>query len=311
MTEFELIRQAFLDRLPFRHPQTRLPAGDDASVHGVPDGFELVVSTDMAVAGTHWPQDFPLPQAASRAVNAALSDLAAMGAEACWLWCSVAAADGKAAAAIGDGVAAALAGTAIELAGGDTVLAASNCLSLTVAGLVPQGEAMRRDTAEVGEDLWLCGHLGKSAYALQQWQAGDHSQQVAKDFARVRPLLAEGQVLREAGVRCCIDVSDGLLADAGHVAELSGVGMLIDVARIPGYAHVAGLLGEQAAAHLVLAGGEDYALLCSAPQGLHDVLADMAVRIGRCTAETGVRAELDGEEIEPVRRGFDHFAGDA
>ncbi len=308
MSEFDLIDHAFRAKLPFKHALTSIASGDDASVHSVPDGFELVVSSDMSVAGVHWPHDFPLEHAACRAVNAALSDLAAMGAEACWVWVCAALKDGNAAESMGDGIAAAISGSGIELAGGDTVHAADNSLSVTVAGILPRATAMRRGAARDGDDIWLCGDLGLAAHALRQWQQGDRSAQVMKTFGDVQPRLSEGLALRHAGVRCCIDVSDGLLADAAHLAGASKMGMDIELASIPSFSQLERLLGRDDAANLVLAGGEDYALVCTAPATLRDTLSSMAVRIGRCRAGSGVRAMLDGVEIQTRNRGFDHFA---
>ncbi|HCS12609.1 MAG TPA: thiamine-phosphate kinase [Zetaproteobacteria bacterium] len=308
MNEFDLIDRAFRQKLHFKHSLTRIPGGDDASVHAVPAGLELVVSTDMSLAGVHWPHDFPLEHAACRAVNAALSDLAAMGAEACWVWVCAVLRDAAAGGQMGDGIAAALAGSGIELAGGDTVHAADNSLAVTVAGVVPQGKAMRRDRAQAGDDIWLCGRLGFAALALERWQGGDHSDDAVRAFADVQPLIAQGVALRKAGVRCCIDVSDGLLADAAHLAEQSCVGMEIDISAIPSLAELQQHVDPDDAAGLVLGGGEDYALLCTAPESLRDSLSAHAVRIGRCVAGGSVRALRHGPGIASSRRGFDHFA---
>jgi len=307
MSEFDLIDRAFRAKLPFKHSLTTIAAGDDASVHAVPAGFELVVSTDMSLAGVHWPHDFPLPLAASRAVNSALSDLAAMGAEPCWIWCCAALCDAQAAEAMGDGIALALQDSGIELAGGDTVHASQNSLSVTVAGIVPAGTAMRRDTANADDDLWLCGDLGTAAEALRCWQQGDHAAAVIQAFGTIQPRFADGIALREAGVRCCIDVSDGLLADAAHLAGGSGVGMQIELSSIASFGILAQRLNTQDAANLVLGGGEDYALLCAAPAALRETLAGFAVRIGRCTKQQGVQALLHGETITAQKRGYDHF----
>jgi len=308
MNEFDLIDHAFRQKLSFIHSLTSIPLGDDASVHAVPVDHELVVSTDMSIAGVHWPHDFPLQDAACRAVNAALSDLAAMGAEACWVWCCAALKDGAAAELMGEGIAAALSGSGIELAGGDTVHAAENSLSVTVAGIVPKGQAMRRGTARIGDDIWLCGRLGFSALGLRRWQQGERTEAAVNAFRDVKPLLSEGVDLRKAGVSCCIDVSDGLLADAGHLADASCVGMEIEVSRIPSYIELADQLDSETATSLVLAGGEDYALVCTAPPGLRDVLSAIAARIGHCVEGSRVRALLDGVETHPPQRGFDHFA---
>lgn len=312
MGEFELIDRAFRHPASFRHPLTIVANGDDASVHAIPDmpaGMQLVVSTDMSVAGVHWPHDYPLEQAARRAVNAALSDLAAMGAEACWIWVCAGLVDEQAGEAMGGGIAMALQGTGIELAGGDTVRAGHNSLSVTVAGLLPGESAMRRDTAAVDHEVWLVGRLGFAAQALEHWQHGDRTDAAIEAFAAVSPLLAEGVKLRKAGVRCCIDVSDGLLADARHIAEASGVGMMIELTRIPSFASLSRDVGEEKAASLVLAGGEDYALLCTAPASLHDSLREVGVCIGGCTGFAGeVLARNDGVEMTHHGKGFDHFA---
>ena len=308
VNEFDLIEHAFRQQHSFQHALTRVPNGDDASVHDVPDGMQLAVSTDMSLAGVHWPHDFPLQFAARRAVNAALSDLAAMGAEACWIWVCAGLRDIRAGEAMGKGIALALHGTGIELAGGDTVHASQDSLSVTVAGLVPVNGAMRRDAAAAGEEVWLCGRLGRAAMALERWQQGERSDQVVNDFANVVPMLAEGVALREAGVRCCIDVSDGLLADAQHLADDSGVGMDIELPRIPCMNELSQSLGNEAAARLVLAGGEDYGLLFTAPATLHDSLKDIGVCIGACTGSAGeVVAWQNGVAAHVPQRGFDHF----
>ncbi len=308
MHEFELIRQAFRRKAPFIHPSTRLSNGDDASVHTLPAACDLVVSSDMSMAGVHWPHDFPLADAACRAVNAALSDLAAMGAEACWLWCCAAVADAQSAEQMGAGIAMALADRDIELAGGDTVHAEINSLSVTVAGMLPKGKAMRRDAACVGDDVWLCGHAGLAAYALQQWQQGNRSQEGIRAFREITPQLDAGIQLREIGVCCCIDVSDGLLADAGHVAAASVVGIEIAVEKVPGFFALCAFLSRNEALELLLSGGEDYALLFTASENLREHLTALATRIGRCTPGSGVKATLDGKNINMIRRGYDHFS---
>jgi len=306
--EFDLIDHAFRKKAPFIHRATQLANGDDASVHAIPAGFELVLSTDMSVADTHWPLDFPLKDAACRAVNAALSDLAAMGAEACWVWCCAALTDVAAGEEMGDGVAMALKNRAIELAGGDTVHAPINSLSVTVSGIVPEGSAMRRDAACAGDGVWLCGNAGLAAFALQRWQQGSRSGQEISAFQQVKPLLNEGIVLRKAGVRCCIDVSDGLLADAGHLADASSVAIEIETEKVPGFDALCRFLPRDEAAQLALTGGEDYALLFTAAMNLGDELKPWATCIGRCTAGAGVRTTLEGRPIELKQQGYEHFA---
>ncbi len=306
-SEFELIEQAFRRHSPPAHPMTRVANGDDASVHEIPPDMELVISTDTSVAGIHWPDDFPLDQAADRAVCAALSDLAAMGAEACWLWLSVLAKAAADAEIMGKGVNAALNRYSVELAGGDTVAAPVNALCLTVGGVLPKGAAMRRDSAKFGDDLWLCGMTGRSALGLRQWQEGQHDGRFVLDFCRVEPLLKEGIRLRELGVKCCIDVSDGLLQDAGHVARASGVGMSVNLESLPGWQEVISEVSYEQALSSVLAGGEDYALLFTVPVDLRSKLETLAERIGSCSQGSCVEVLHDGQAIQAPMKGFDHF----
>ncbi|MDQ6966141.1 MAG: thiamine-phosphate kinase, partial [Mariprofundaceae bacterium] len=154
---------------------------------------------------------------------------------------------------------------------------------------------------------WLCGELGLAAEALHCWQQGDQSTAVMQAFGEVQPRFVDGIRLREAGVRCCIDVSDGLLADATHLAEDSGVGMQFELSPIASFGTLAQRLNTQDAANLVLAGGEDYALLCTAPAGLREKLSEFAVCIGCCTKQQGVQVLLHGETITAEKRGYDHF----
>ncbi len=307
MGEFEMIEHAFRRRVPFRHKFTRLSNGDDASIHVVPEGQELVMSTDISMAGKHWPEDFPLHDAACRSVNAALSDLAAMGATPAWMWLGVMAACPDDADRMGQGVAMALSSLSMELAGGDTICSPVNALSVTVTGLLPEGSGMRRDAALVGQDIWLCGQAGFSAYGLRQWQQGKHEGEYVPYFRDVRPLLNEGTRLRELGVACCIDVSDGLCSDAEHVANASGVSVSLRLEKVPGFPALSLEVGAQEAIRLVLSGGEDYSLLFVAPIEQRKHLQSFAARIGECGKGSGVHVTLDGQHISLENKGYDHF----
>jgi len=303
--EFDLIENCFKGRGGSSKPFTRLGIGDDASIHRPAPGMELVVSTDTSVESVHWPQDLPLSLAADRAVCAAISDLAAMGAEPVCAWLNVMAKDGEAVRAIGEGATAALARHDVELAGGDTCRSPVNALSISVAGELPEGTAMRRDFANTSDRLWLAGRLGWHALALNRWLAGERGEDILNDL-RVKPLLDVGRQLRRLGVRCCIDVSDGLLQDAGHLAVCSGLAIDIDLENIPDWSPLSSRAGEAAALQAIAHGGEDYALLFTAPENLN--LPDgLAVEIGRCRPGEGVRLLQKGEMVDVKRKGFDHF----
>jgi len=305
--EFQLIEQHF--KGTYQHPFTLLANGDDASMHAIPEGDALVVSTDAAVMGVHWPEDFPLQQAADRAVCAALSDLAAMGAEATWLWSSVFLQQPAQGQEMAAGIQAACQRYHVEIAGGDTVRAPYPALNLTVAGLVPKQQAMRRDAANIGDDVWLWGDTGHAALGLQQWMQGLRDTSFIDAFRHVKPQLKAGMRLRKMGVRCCIDSSDGLLQDAQHIAHASGLQLSIHIENLNLSLLMQTLTDTEQAISFLLTGGEDYALVFCAPQSMRQQLQKMSCYcIGQCHEGSGVQvwhhAKLQSFSIQ----GYDHFA---
>ncbi len=305
--EFTLIDTCFKGQGGSSNAFTRLGIGDDASIHCPKPGMELVMSTDTSVEGVHWPQDYPLDKAADRAVCSALSDLAAMGAEPLCAWLNVSASGSEAVQEMGLGATRALRRYNVELAGGDTCRSPVNALSATVAGQLPEGTAMRRSQARASDLLWLIGRLGFHALGLQQWLAGNQEGEFTPHFDELKPKLQAGVRLRELGVKCCIDVSDGLLQDAGHLADASHISMDIEITSVPGWQLLSSQAGEASALQAVAHGGEDYALLFTAPADLQ--LPDgLAVKIGHCCEGSGVRLLQSGRLIKVEKAGFDHFA---
>jgi len=307
MSEFDLIWNAFLQGAPRPHADTSVVNGDDASVHSIPKDMELVISTDTSIVEVHWPRELPLDQAADRAICAALSDLAAMGAEPRWAWLAVTAGSAAELEEVGRGVNAALERYGVELAGGDTTRGYLTSLTITVGGVLPKGSAMLRSAASAGDGVWLIGRAGFASLGLKQWQAGMDEGYFKAYFAEIKPRLDEGIKLRELGIRCCIDVSDGVVADAGHIAEASGVRMELDLSLFPGWKKLCHKVGEKIAASAVAGGGEDYALIFTAPESLRWI-DSFATRIGRCAKGSGVTLLLDGEVVEGLDPGYDHFA---
>lgn len=305
--EFTLIDTCFKGQGGSSNAFTRLGIGDDASVHQLKTGMELVISTDTSVEGVHWPQDYPLDKAADRAVCSALSDLAAMGAEPLCAWLNVTARDNEAVSLMGLGSTAALGRYDVELVGGDTCRSPLNTLSVTVAGQLPEESAMRRDQAEATDSIWLVGRLGFHALGLQQFQAGNHEGEFVACFDEIKPQLEAGVRLRELGVKCCIDVSDGLLQDADHLADSSHIGMDIEITSVPDWQFLNSKAGEVSACQAVAFGGEDYALLFTTPASLQ-LPNGLAVKIGSCREGSGVRLFKSGQPIKVEKTGFDHFA---
>jgi len=307
LSEFSLIESCFVSKARCVHKHTVIANGDDASVHALAENEQLVVSTDMAVQGVHWPDDFLLDQAADRAVCAALSDLAAMGAEACWAWVSVVAEDADALALMGLGVGNALNRYDVELAGGDTVHASLNSLNVTVAGIVEKDASMQRNKAQVADNIWILGDLGLSSLGLKQWFEGNKDGDFVESFSHIIPKLKQGVLLREWGVRCCIDVSDGLLQDAGHISEASNIAMHLDVEKLPNWQRLCEKLGAEKVLQALLSGGEDYALLFTAAADIQG-LEEWATCIGVCLKGSGVQVRHHGDMINIEQSGYDHFA---
>jgi len=304
--EFDLIERLFKGAGGSRKAFTRLGIGDDASIHQLEPGMELVISTDSSVQGVHWPDDFPLDQAADKAVCSALSDLAAMGAAPVCVWLNVMAKDAHAVTSMAAGLSRALKRYDVELVGGDTSRAAVNALSVTVAGQLPEGSAMRRGAALCDDNIWLAGRVGFHALGLQCWINHQKEKDFSHLFGVVTPQLEAGLQLRDMGVACCIDVSDGLLQDAGHIATASGIGMDIEISSLPDWAELSQAVGAESALALAAHGGEDYALLFTAPAFMQ-FPDTVAVRIGSCRTGEGVNLLMHGEKADVQQTGFDHF----
>lgn len=310
--EFDAISRLFQQRVPFQHPFTTLANGDDASSHHIPEGFEFVVSTDTAVESIHWPSDTPLDIAANRAVLAALSDLAAMGAEPAWIWLAVMAQNTAALESISQGIVRVCLEHQLELAGGDTVHSPTNAINVTVGGLVPKGLIMKRSLAQSNDEVWLMGELGLSAAGLAQWQANDKTGSFVHHFQNPVPQIKAGIQLRELGIQCCLDVSDGLLQDASHISKTAQVSICFEIEKIqtlPSYQQLQKIHDHSHALELMLNGGEDYALLFTAHKTKHQqLLALGAYPVGYCTKGNGIRLMHHNVEIEYQHKGYDHFA---
>jgi thiamine-monophosphate kinase len=326
--EFRLI-----DRIHARTAQVRedvrLGIGDDAALLAVPAGQELAVAIDTLVEGVHFPHGTAPADIGWKALAVNLSDLAAMGATPAWALLALTLPElpAEAQAARVDGLADGFAQLAqaygVALVGGDTTRGPF-ALSVAVHGFVPPGQALRRDGARAGDLVFVTGTLGDAAAGLQRLApSADPDEEKRRDFLRARlhrpqPRVAAGLSLR-GRASACIDVSDGLLADLGHLCTASAVGAEIEVERLPLSCALLGSCDEAAAHDYALAGGDDYELCFTVPPALAgEVQADLArlgcgaTRIGRIVEAPGVRVRgAEGEWLTPARRGWDHFADDA
>lgn len=319
LSEFELIRR-FFTRAKSRE-DTVLGIGDDAALVRVPPGMELAAASDTLVEGVHFPRDTVPFDIGYKALAVNLSDLAAMGAEPAWAMLSLAvpAAEESWLAEFARGLFELADRHNVELIGGDTVCGPLS-VTVQVLGLVPAGVALRRAGARPGDVIYVTGTLGDAGLALYDKQGGvvlDDAERTALHprLDRPAPRVAEGLALRGiAGA--AIDISDGLLADLGHILEASGVGATIQVERLPLSATLRAHLEPADGWRLALGAGDDYELCFSvAPAkqpALERALADVScgyTRIGIIEDIPGLRCRReDGTPFVTDVAGYNHFA---
>lgn len=315
MAEFRLI-----DRIRARAGAARgdvvLGIGDDAALLQPPPGMQLAASMDTLNEGVHFPAGTDAARVGWKALAVNLSDLAAMGAEPAWCLLSLSLPEGDPAWVEGflDGFLALAAEHRVALVGGDTT---RGPLSISVAahGFVDPGRALRRDGARAGDGVWVSGSLGAAAAALEQWRAdGAIDPALLERLDRPRPRVALGRAL--AGVAtACIDVSDGLLADLGHVCAASGVGARVDIDALPGAGALAPHFDGDLVRALQATGGDDYELCFTAPgdadaavRAAADAAGIEVTRIGSAGEGQGVQAiDRDGRAWRPPNAGHEHF----
>jgi thiamine-monophosphate kinase len=303
---------------------------DDAATVALAPGEQAVVTTDAVVAGVHFIGDEPPGLIARKALRVNLSDLAAKGARPIGYTLAAvlpATIDDAWLAAFAAGLAADQAEFGVPLIGGDTVATPGPLtLSITAIGALA-GPMVRRAGARPGDRVYVSGTIGDAALGLAALRgrlaglaAADRGFLVER-YQLPRPRLALGRAL--AGhVTAAMDVSDGLVADLGHVAATSGVGAVVEAERVPlSAAAAAALAADPGARDGVLAGGDDYELLFTASQEKHDIIVKLATAaatpvtvIGEIVAggagdvPGGVLVrDRDGRDVTPAAGGYRHF----
>lgn len=294
-----------------------LGIGDDAAVLQVPAGKQLIVAMDTLNVGVHFPAETAAADIGWKSLAVNLSDLAAMGAQPAWCTLSLSLPQAEQAwlDAFLDGFFALASIHGIALVGGDTTRGPLS-VCVTVHGFVDEGRALRRDGAKPGDDVWVSGTLGDAAGALAQWR---RKMRIAPELKtrldRPTPRIALGLAL--VGIaHSVIDVSDGLLADLGHVCKRGGVAAEIDIANLPASDALRAAFEEEDRRALQASGGDDYELCFTAPQGMRASVENIAVqegtpviRVGRIVEGNGVRGLLgDGREWTSASDGYTHFA---
>jgi thiamine-monophosphate kinase len=318
MPEFDLIRRLqekiCLPSAPY-HDRCAVGIGDDAAVLEPPGDLQLVACTDSLVEGVHFPLGTAAAAIGHKALAVNLSDLAAMGADPAWflLALTLPTANPQWLDAFADGMAELAARSGIFLAGGDVTSGPLN-ICITALGLVEKGRALTRSGARPGDLVAVSGRPGAAARALRILQSGGTpcvADLAALDYPE--PRLGLGRALRGLATSC-IDLSDGLLADLGHVLDASGVGAELELEYLPcPDSMAASPLRERWP--LQLSGGDDYELCFTLPAAERHRLEALAraggievTVIGAITPEPGlVLREPGGGVYQPAQAGYEHF----
>jgi thiamine-monophosphate kinase len=308
-SEFELIARHFTRSTS----HTLLGVGDDGALIALTPGRELVVSTDMLVEGTHFLADTDAEALGWKCLAVNISDMAAMGAQPRWalLAAVLPAPTPDWIEAFARGFFACADTFGVDLIGGDTTRG-PRAFCVTILGEAEAGQALRRSGARTGDSIWISGRPGRAALGLAHLQGRTTLREPQRGeclaaLHHPQPRVALGLALRDVAT-AAIDVSDGLLADLGHILEQSAVAARLQIPDLP----AAGLERD-----CLLAGGDDYELLFTAAAEADARIAILAAelqlpltRIGEITAGTPgqlILHDADGNDITPAGRGYDHF----
>jgi len=277
LNEFEIIEHYFKQAYPSSKDDLALGIGDDAAIVNVPEDSELVISMDTLVAGVHFFENTPPEDIAFKSLAVNLSDIAAMGASPRWLSLSLTLPDKdldwieKFASSFNK----LAAEHSLVLIGGDLT---QGPLSITVQihGINPKGKSLRRGGANAGDAIYVSGKLGAAAYALKSIEDSilypaateEEIQRLHRPEARIKT----GITLRDVATSC-IDISDGLIADLGHILKASEVGAELELSCIP-YSDSLKNIDNSLAIELALTGGDDYELCFTIPGGLPEAILE-------------------------------------
>ncbi len=319
-SEFDIIRRYFM------RPTTSavLGIGDDAALIASTENTELAISTDTLVSEKHFFANADPRKLGYKSLAVNLSDMAAMGARPRWVMLALTLPKGliqgnkEWLSAFSSGFLELAHDYQIELVGGDTTCGPLN-VCVQIIGEVTKGMALRRSGAKVGDDIWVSGYLGTAALALA------HKQQYfflePSEIAQCLPALHTPKVRLELGQRLiglahsAIDISDGLMADLGHILASSNVAAIIKMDTVPCTTIMKKYLHQSLAINCLLAGGDDYELCFTAPMIKREKLESLSnelfvplTRIGSITRGVGLTVQdTQGSAIELEEPGYDHF----
>ncbi|OIQ95304.1 thiamine-monophosphate kinase [mine drainage metagenome] len=330
MSEFDLIHQHFTRKTQ----HTNLGVGDDAALISVSSNTELAISTDMLVAGTHFFPDADPYKLGWKSLAVNVSDMAAMGANPKWATLAIALPNNNSEwlSQFSTGFFACADAFNIDLIGGDTTRGPLT-ISIQIMGEIPTGQSIKRSGAKVDDEIWVSGNLGCAALALAHMQGKltlpyEVFASSAKALHTPQPRVALGLALRGLA-NSAIDISDGLLADLGHILECSNVGANLQFSKIPHAEYLStsliapisnndnmGTSYNKTFLNMLLAGGDDYELCFTASVESHDKIIKLSETldltlnvIGHIRSDSGLTVHgLDNQILDFKETGFDHFA---
>lgn len=321
LSEFDLIKQYFTTPAS-QDARIALGIGDDCALLNPSPGKQLAISSDMLVSGRHFFPDAEVIGLGHKCLAVNLSDLAAMGAKplAFTLALSLPEANPNWLHGFSQGLLTLAAEHDCKLIGGDTTKGPLN-ICITIFGEIDPGQALRRDAAKIGDDIWISGDIGDARLALAgYWQelslSAEQHQQAALRMHKPTPRIALGMAL--CGIaHAALDISDGLIGDLAHILERSKVGASLNVDQLP-----AGAMLQQQTQEIrrrfTLAGGDDYELCFTAPAHLREQVIEAGLRsntavtrVGSIEAEPGLRLlDQNGQTLSLELKSFDHFISD-
>jgi thiamine-monophosphate kinase len=309
VSEFALI-QRFFTKQQVKNPSTRLGIGDDCALMSIPEGFELAITTDTMVENVHFFAGADPELLGHKLLAVNLSDLAAMGAKpiSMTLALTLPKVDEAWLTAFAKGLLNLAERYSVDLIGGDTT---SGPLTLTVQamGLVQQGKALTRSAAQPGDAIYMTGCLGDAGLGLkikQGYSCADSEAALAR-LNRPEPQTGAGQAL--IGIaNACIDLSDGLAGDLGHILEQSGVGACLDWEALPLSKAVLAYINDTGDWSMPLTAGDDYELCFTVSPAQAGQLSISATKIGIIESQPGLRLNKSGN-VKPLEvKGFEHFS---
>lgn len=319
MKEFEIIKSYFLSR-SYQRRDVQLGIGDDCALTTVPEGQQLVTTTDTLAEDVHFPKNTSGRAVAHKALSVNLSDLAAMGAEPAWISLSLSIPQydetwlrdfSLCLQELTDYY-------SIQLIGGDTVQGPLS-ITITAQGFVPEGQALMRSKAKPGDWIYVTGTLGDAGLGLDLLQSTKPAEQIHRNYLIDRlnfptPRLLVGTTLRRIATSC-IDLSDGLKSDLQHILFASQTGAQVDVERLPLSEAMLATVGREEGIRYALTSGDDYELLFTVPDeqkgSLETALANCNVSATCIGRVNGVAEKLEltkgDKPFSMPESGFQHF----